>query len=120
MAVAVLGGFGRHRDEQLPLARASFFILLVLGIPAWVVTLAFGSWTKSTEGWPDGIGWIDLGAGIVDAGLLFLLAGGALSYVWMRRPTPGGWAPAVLGIVSWLYVAALAVAWWCMSAKVPS
>src|SRR5215468_1277040 len=109
MAVAVLGGFGRHREEQLPLARTSFFILLVLGIPSWVVTLVFGYWTKSTESWPDGIGWIDLGGAVVNVGLLFLLAGGALSYLWMRRPTPGGWAPGALAVVSWIYVIALAV-----------
>jgi hypothetical protein len=117
--VAVLALFGRHRDVQLPLARASFFTLLVLGIPAWVVTLAFGYWTKSGMNWPDGVGWIDIGEGIADAGLLFLLVAGALSYAWMRRPVRG-WPVTALGVVSCAYVAALAVAWWVMSAKVPT
>jgi hypothetical protein len=117
--VAVLALFGRHRDVQLPLARASFFTLLVLAVPAWVVTLAFGYWTKGAMDWPDGVGWIDIGEGIVDAGLLFLLVAGALSYAWMRRPVRG-WPVTALGVVSCAYVAALAVGWWVMSAKVPS
>ena len=62
-AVAVLAFLGRGREEQLPLARASFFTLLLLAIPAWVVTLAFGYWTESAQKWPDVIGWIELGAG---------------------------------------------------------
>jgi hypothetical protein len=117
-AVAVLALFGRHRDEQLPFARASFATLLAVAIPAWVVMLAFGYWTKSEMNWPDGLGWIDLGAGIADLGLLVLLAAAALNYVWTRRPTDG-WPVTVLGAVTGLYLVALAVAWWAMSAKVP-
>ena len=118
-AVAVLALFGRNRDEQLPLARASFFTLLVLAIPAWVVTLAFGYWTESELNLPDGIGWVELGAGVADAGLLVLLAGGALNYAWIRRPA-GGWQATALGWLAFAYVLALAVAWWAMSAKVPN
>jgi hypothetical protein len=117
-AVAVLALVGRNRDEQLPLARASFFTLLVLALPAWVVTLVFGEWTRSEMNWPDGLGWIDLGAGIANVGLFVLLAAAALNYVWTRRPT-GGWPVTALGAVTGLYLVALAVAWWAMSAKVP-
>ena len=118
-AVAVLALFGRSREQQTPLARASFFTLLVLAIPAWVVTLVFGEWTKSAMDWPDGLGWIDLGAGIANGGLFVLLVAGGLSYAWMRRPAPG-WPVTLLGVLTSLYVVALAVAWWAMSAKVPS
>jgi hypothetical protein len=118
-AVAVLAVFGRNRDEQLPLARAALWISLVLAIPGWVVTLGFGYWTKSEMSWPDGVGWIDLGAGIADLGLFALLASAGLSYAWTRRPA-GGWPVTALGIVTSAYVVALAVAWWAMSAKVPS
>ena len=118
-AVTVLALFGRNRDEQLPLARAAFFTLLLLAIPSWVVTLVFGEWAKSSESWPDGVGWIDLGAGIANAGLLVLLVAGGLSYAWTRRPVRG-WPVTALGTVTGLYLVALAVAWWVMSAKVPS
>jgi len=118
-AVTILALVGRNRDEQLPLARASFFTLLVLAIPSWVVTLVFGEWTKSEMNWPDGLGWIDLGAGVANVGLFVLLAAAALNYVWTRRPN-GGWPVTALGAVTGLYLVALAVAWWAMSAKVPS
>ena len=118
-AVAVLALFGRHRENQLPLARASLWISLALAIPAWVVMLGFGYWTKSKMSWPEGTGWIDLGAGVADLGLLALLAAAGLSYAWTRRPAPG-WPVTALGIVTSVYVVALAVAWWAMSAKVPS
>ena len=114
-AVAILALVGRNRDEQLPLARASFFTLLALAIPGWVVMLAFGYWTKSDMNWPDGLGWIDLGAGIADLGLLVLLAAAALNYVWTRRPRSGWWV-TVLGALTGIYLVALAVAWWAMSA----
>jgi len=118
-AVAVLALFGRVSDDQLPLARASFFTLLVLALPSWVVTLVFGEWTKSGMDWPDGLGWIDLGAGVANVGLFVLLAAGGLAYAWTRRAKPG-WIVTALGVLSSLYVVALAVAWWAMSAKVPS
>ena len=35
--------------------------------------LGFGYWTESEMSWPDGVGWIDLGAGVADLGLFVLL-----------------------------------------------
>jgi hypothetical protein len=118
-AVAVLALAARGRADHLPLARTSFWILLLVAIPAWVVTLGFGYWTESEQGWPDGLGWIDLGAGVADLGLLVLLAATGLAYAWRRRPT-GGWPVTALVAVTSLYLVALAVAWSAMSAKVPS
>jgi len=118
-AVAVLALVGRNREEQAPLARASLFTVFALAIPGWVATLGFGYWTKSDMNWPDGIGWIDLGAGVANAGLFVLLAAAGLSYLWTRRPA-GGWFVSVLGAMAAAYLIALAVAWWAMSARVPS
>jgi hypothetical protein len=118
-AVAVLALVGRSRDEQLPLARASFWTTLVLAIPAWVLMTAFGEWTKSAADWPDELGWIDLGRGVADVGLFVMLAAAALGYRWTRRPA-AGWHVTALGVIASLYVLALAAAWWAMSAKVPT
>jgi hypothetical protein len=118
-AVAVLAFAGRLREVQRPLARASFWTVLVLAIPAWIVVIAFGEWTESAAHWPDELGWIDLGRGIADIGLFVLLAAAGLAYRWMRRQA-GGWHVTALGVIASLYVVALAVAWWCMAAKVPS
>ena len=61
--VALMAFAGRSRPDG-PFARASLATTLAVAIPAWVVTLGFGYWTESEQGWPDGIGWIDMGAGI--------------------------------------------------------
>jgi hypothetical protein len=118
-AVAVLAFAARGRDAQVALARASFWTLLLLGLPACVVTIVFGSWAESAGHWPEGLGWIDLGAGIADAGVLVLLASTGVAFRWMRRPDTG-WAPTAIGILTALLLVGLAVAWWVMSAKVPT
>jgi hypothetical protein len=118
-AIAVLGFAARSRADRLTLARASLRTVLVLAIPAWALTLAFGSWAESKGNWPDGIGWIDLGAGVTDAGLVILLALAAIAFRWSRRPETS-WAPTAVAALASLHLAALAVAWWVMTAKVPT
>ena len=114
--VAIIGLTARQHAEQLRLARAAFATTLVVGIPSWVMTLVFGSWAKSKEDLPDSLDWLRIGSGVVDAGILFLLAAAGISYAWIRRPENGR-LPLAAGILAVLYVAALAVAWWVMTAK---
>jgi hypothetical protein len=117
--VAVLALVARGREEQQALARASFLTLLALALPSWVVMFVFGSWTKSEQNVSDEAGWIELGFRISDAGLIVLLVSTALAYRWTRRPVRG-WPVTVVAVLACLYLVALAVAWWAMSAKVPS
>ena len=118
-AVAVLALAGRTSGQQAPLANASFWILAALALPAWVVMLVFGSWAKSTANFADDPGWVGLGSGIADLGLLVLLAAGFHAFRWKRNPAPG-WPVTAIGVLTGLYLVALAVAWWAMSAKVPT
>ena len=118
-AVAVLALAARRRTEQLVLARAAFRTLLLLAIPAWAVMLGFGTWAKSKANWPDELGWLGVGFGVSDGGILFLLVATGLSYWWTRRPN-GGWPATAVGVLSSLYLVALAVAWWAMSTKLPT
>ena len=118
-AVAVLGLAARNRTEPLPLARAAFRTLLVLALPAWVVTLAFGTWTQSKADWRDDLTWIELGLHIADGGLVLLLVATGISYWWTRNPARG-WPATAVGALASIYLVALAVAWWVMTAKVPS
>jgi hypothetical protein len=118
-AVATLALAGRGRDEPRPIARATLAILLVLAVPAWIATLAFGIWTESAGDWPDGLTWVDFGFRVTDVGLLVVLVSAALAYRWIRRPT-GRWAPSAIGFLNTLYLAALAVAWWVMTTKLPA
>jgi hypothetical protein len=118
-AVAVMGLVARPRTERLPLARATFRTLLVLALPAWIVMLAFGTWAESKESyWSDDAGWLGLGYGVADAGIVVLLASTGLAYWWTRRPS--GWQGTAVGILAAVYLVALAAAWWAMSAKVPT
>jgi hypothetical protein len=118
-AVAVLAVVGRTREEQLPLARVSLWTLLALAIPAWVVMLVFGEWTKSKVRWSSDLGWIRAGVGVADAGLILLLVAAGLAYRWTRRAS-AGWHVTALAALASLYVVLLAVAWWAMAAKVPT
>lgn len=118
-AVAVLALAARGKADQAPLARASYWTLLVLALPAWLLTVVFGSWAEQAADWPKGLGWLELGAGIGDAGLLVLLATTFLAFRWKRGSTDGRLVTGI-GVLSILYLAALAVAWWVMSAKVPT
>lgn len=118
-AVAILGFAGRRPDGRARLAGASLRTLIFVAVPAWAVMLAFGSWTKSKEGLPGGIEWLKIGSAIAAAGIAVLLATAAIAYAWTRRPSDGR-LPLALGVLATGYLAALAVAWWVMSAKVPT
>jgi hypothetical protein len=118
-AVTVLALAARSRTEQLPLARASFWTLLALALPAWVVMLAFGSWAESTADFPGDPGWLGIGTAIADAGLFVLLLAAFLAFRWMRSAA-AGWPVTAIGVLTSLYLVALGVGWWVMSAKVPA
>ncbi len=117
--VAVLALAARGRAEQLPLARASFWTLIALALPAWVVMLAFGTWAESTADFSSDPGWLGIGTAVADGGLLVLLAAAFLAFRWTRRPNGGSLVTAI-GVLTSFYLVALAVAWWVMSAKVPT
>ncbi len=90
----------------------------MLALPAWVVTVVLGTTAKSARGWPDHMGWLDLGATIADAGLLVLLATTFLAFRWKRNPV-GGWQVTAISVLSSLLLVALGVAWWVMTTKTP-
>lgn len=119
-AIATLGVLGlasRRVTEQGLLAKAALIATIAVGVPAWVVMLTFGSWTKAKEGLPGTIGWIRTPNAIAFAGMIVLLAAAGISYSWLRRPA-GAWQPAVLSAIAAGYMLALGVAWWMMTAKV--
>ena len=94
--------------------RVSFWTTLVLILPAWIVMYFGGYWVQGHEGLDkDTPGWTEAGARIADAGavlIIILLIAGWLS---IRRPRLGPW---VAGVAT-LYLIALGVAWFFMSAK---
>jgi len=118
-AVALVAWRGRIVDGSAALAGAAFRILLGFALPAWVVMFIFGNWTKSKEHIPDSTHWLKIGSAIAIAGVLVLLAAVGSSFAWSRTPTRRGLA-TLTGALTTILLAALAVAWWVMTAKVPS
>jgi hypothetical protein len=116
-AATLVAWLGVRRPVREPLARGALWTLLVVALPAWVVMRIGAQWVYSKEGFsgdndPD---WVGVGFGVADPGLVILLVATGLAFWWSRRGARGaGWAVAVLSTV---YLAALAVAWWSMSAK---
>jgi hypothetical protein len=116
---ALLGWRGRLVGASPVIAGAAFRTFLFLALPAWVVMFVFGNWTKSKEDVASSAGWLKLGSGIGVAGVVVLLVGIGVAFAWSRSPSKRSLA-TVTGVLASLYLVALAVAWWVMTAKVPS
>jgi hypothetical protein len=117
LTLAVLGLAGRRQSQPASFAGASLVTSLAFAVPAWVLMLVFGSWTKSKEGLPSSIDWISQPVSIAVAGIFVLVAAAGVSYSWKRRPD-SSWQPLVLGLLALGYAIALGAAWWMMTAKV--
>lgn len=115
-ALAILAWAGTRRPERALLARAAFRTLVFVVLPAWVLTRAGAAWIESKEDIPGDPGWLGVGFMVTEPGLLLLLVATGLAYRWKRR-AGAGWQGRVVAILSTLYLIALAVAWWAMSAK---
>ncbi len=116
LAVAVLASAAGRSAAREQLARASFGTLLLVAVPGWVALNAAGEWTKSKEALPDGVNWVEVPRAIGSVGIVAILAMTGVAFSWKRKPESGG-RPRALQIVAALYIAALAVAWWVMTAK---
>jgi hypothetical protein len=115
-AAATLAWAARRGRGQVALASATFRVLLFVGLPAWLCTFAFGSWTSSREHWPAGTRWLEVGSGIATVGVFVLLAATGLAYAWVANPARS-WPATAVATLTTGYLVALGVAWWLMSAK---
>lgn len=94
----------------------AFPMLAVVGIPAWLLTLIGGHWTASKESLDHhSPGWISLGMGILEPGVLVLLATIGVAYWWQRSAKPV--AGRILAGLASVYLLMLAVAWLAMTGK---
>lgn len=115
-AATLLAGLAWRRPLPV-LARSTFWTLLVVALPAWIVMRVCAEWIYSSEGF-DGKNdptWLTVGQGVADAGLILLLVTAALAFWWTRsgRAVVGR---VVAGLTS-VYLALLVLAWLAMSAK---
>jgi hypothetical protein len=114
-SISVLSVAGLRVEEHAPLLRTlAFRTTLVLVWPSFVLMRAAAQWILSSEGL-DGSppGWVGVGFAVSDVGVVLLLALTLLGWLSLRRTRAAPWF-AGLSVV---YLVALGVAWFAMSAK---
>lgn len=93
-----------------------FRILALVAVPSWVLMRLAGAWTESKEDIPGDPTWLGIGFTVGDIGLVVLLL--AIVAAWWARKRPGlRWPRQTAGGLAVIYLVALAVATWAMSAK---
>jgi hypothetical protein len=117
LTVTIVSYVAWRRSDLEVLRRAAFWALVVVGIPSYVVMRVGAQWIYSKEGYSGkgDPGWLGIGFGAADAGLLILLVTTALAYWWKRSNKPI--AGRIVAALSTVYLVVLAVAWMAMSGK---
>jgi hypothetical protein len=114
-AVALLSSSAlREQAHAALLRRTAFITTLVVVWPSYVVMRVGAQWILSREGLDKVTpSWVNYGFAVSDAGILILAAITLLGWLAPRRPGAGKF----LAALSVLYLVALGVAWFAMTAK---
>lgn len=94
----------------------STFSSLVVALPAWAATLACAYWIESEDHLEHAsVTWLDIGHGVLEPGLIVLLAALGAAYWWHRsgKTVAGRIAAGLSGV----YLLLLVVAFLAMSGK---
>jgi small-conductance mechanosensitive channel len=121
LTAAILGIAALRRPELAPLYSRLAFRTTVFGVvPAWILARVAGQWILNREKDQipglDNKGWVGVGFAVTDAGLVVVVALLVLGYLSARRAGRGRLATA-FAVLAPVYLVALAVAWFAMSAK---
>lgn len=115
--VAIVGFAARTRTEHAALlARVALRTCLFAVVPGWIVMRAGASWIVSKEFPHNTPGWVAVGFIVSEPGALVLIALSILAGVSVRKHGVGRAAVAV-PVLAGVYIVALGIAWWAMSAK---
>ena len=101
---------------SLLLRRVAFWTLAVLALPAWVLMRLAGGWIDSKEDVPGDPTWLGIGFVVADIGIVILLVTAAVGWWSTRRPARR-WPQQTVTVLAIVYLAALLVSMWAMSAK---
>jgi hypothetical protein len=121
-AIALFGGIATllsFAGRRIPLHKAfaqrlAFITLLAVVWPSYVVMRGGAQWIYNKEDLhPDFPTWIAVGVTVGDGGIIVLLALTVLGWLARRK----AWAGSFFAGLSALYLVALGIAWWAMSAK---
>ncbi len=116
--VAIVGFAARRRTEHAELlARVALKTFLFAGHPQLDRDAGRRGLDRG-QGIPERHepGWLEVGFTVSEGGALLLIALGILAWVSVRRHGVGRAAVAV-PVLAGIYVVALGIAWWAMSAK---
>jgi hypothetical protein len=118
-AVALVTFTARRRDgeQALLLRRVAWRTLLFVVVPGFIVLRAGAQWIQDKEFPHKAPGWTDVGFFVTEGGgVLILLPLLVTSFLAARRETVNRLGIVVPALAS-IYLAALAVAVWAMTAK---
>lgn len=115
---------GAWRDGSAARTRIAYRTLLMVALPAWLVTRVFAQVIADKEGYADADEvpvWIDIGFITTEPGLLLLIgatvAAGVGSRKALRENVPVGTSGKVATVLVWLMTVLYLVAIWAMTAK---
>jgi cytochrome bd-type quinol oxidase subunit 2 len=117
-ATVAIAGFAARarRDHSALLARIVLRTFLLGVIPSWILMRAGAAWIGDKE-FPDKTpGWVDVGFIVSEPGAILLIIVGILAWLAARKQGLGRAAVAVPVLAS-IYLVALGIAWFAMSAK---
>ncbi len=120
LTTTALALVGRSSQHAALLARYAFRTLLFVVVPSWVLTRIAAEWILSREKelipGLDDKGWVGTGFIVTDAGAVLIIVLGVLAFLSARKGGTGRLGTFVAAL-SVIYVIALGVAWFAMSAK---
>jgi hypothetical protein len=114
MAATVLAA-GRA-GASLVLRRVAFSTLAFVALPSWLLMRLAGQWIDSKEDVAGDPTWLGIGFLVGDAGLVVLLVAAAVGWWSLRRPERR-WPQQAFTALAIVYLAALLVSMWAMTAK---
>jgi hypothetical protein len=111
------------RDGSVRLTRLGYRTLLMVVVPAWIVTRVFAQVLADKPDYKpfEEFAWIEIGYMTTEVGLLLIVGAAVASGLGVRRATreggPVGTSGRVAGVLVWLLVVAYVVTIWAMTAK---
>jgi hypothetical protein len=115
VAIVAFAGRPATSERALWLRGLAFKIGLLVLIPAWFLLRLPGAWIASKE-FPDHEpGWVGVGYPVTEGGAVLIIV--MLILAWFARRRRESWTAAVVPWLATVYLLALGVAWFAMSAK---
>jgi type IV secretory pathway VirB2 component (pilin) len=117
ITVAVLGFAGLRGDPEraLWLRRLAFWIGLVVLVPSFLLMRVAAGWIADKE-YPDKTpGWVDTGFIVTEPGAVLVLV--MLILAWFASRRAGSRVAVAVPWLAMIYIVALGIAWFAMSAK---